>query len=76
MGNSKDRIRGDVVAPVRFFTPFPYRLLDICGSALVYLSSAFEVSTLKKVPHILFSRAHTVLDARLRRIPSEAMREG
>jgi hypothetical protein len=50
----RKRIRGDIFAPVRFFTPFPHRLLGICGSAPVYLSPAFKSSTVKKMPHILF----------------------
>lgn len=52
MGTFKERIRKDVFAPVRFFTPFPHRLLGVCGSAHVYLHSASVVSTVKKVPHI------------------------
>jgi hypothetical protein len=46
MSTFRDRIRGDVFAPVRFYTPFPHRLLGICGSAHVYFYAASEVSTL------------------------------
>ena len=73
MSPYSDRIREDVFAPAQFLTPFPHHLLGICGSARVYNYHACVASTLKC--HTSYSfHSHTVLDARLRRVPSAAIR--
>ena len=52
MSTFRDRIRGNVFAPVRFLSPFPHHLLGVCGSAHIDLYSASKASTVTKVPHI------------------------
>jgi len=73
MSTFKDRIRGDVFAPVRFLTPFHHHFLGVCGSAHAYSYYAHEAST-RSATHLYFSRAHTVLDAHFQWVPSKVIR--
>ncbi len=51
----------DVLAPVRFFTPFPRQPSRPCGTPRVYQGSRPEIPCSYVAPPYVYYRAHTVL---------------